>query len=56
MTSHVDAAVAARIAAAKQKQARRRRQRAELAEARAHGLQARHTAKLARWQKDEDPE
>ena len=56
MTGHVDQAVAARIAAAKQKRARRRQQRAELAEARSYGLQARHTAKMRRWQQDEDPE
>ncbi|MFH8768274.1 hypothetical protein [Streptomyces sp. NPDC017958] len=56
MTSHVDAAVKARIAAAQQKRAARRQQRAELDEAREHGLQARHTAKLVRWQKDEDAE
>jgi len=50
MTSHVDEAVKARIAAAKAKRDRRRQQRAELAEARGYGLQARMTAKLARWQ------
>ncbi len=56
MSSHVDEQIQARIAAEAQKRARRRRQRAELDEARQYGLQARHTAKLARWQKDEDPE
>lgn len=48
MTSHVEQAVAARIAAARQKRATRRRQRAELDEARQYGLQARKRAKLAR--------
>ncbi|MEU6101174.1 hypothetical protein [Streptomyces flaveolus] len=56
MTSHVDAQIQARIAAAKAKRQQRRRQRAELKEAREYGLQARHTAKLARWQREEAPE
>lgn len=55
MTSHVDEQIAARIAAAKAKRAKRRQQREELDDAREHGLQARHTAKLRRWQQ-EDPE
>lgn len=54
MSSHVDAAVAARIAAARQKRERRRQQRTELNEARAHGLEARHAAKLARWAAEDD--
>ncbi|MEV5314261.1 hypothetical protein [Streptomyces sp. NPDC052610] len=54
MTSHVDQAVAARIAAAAQKRARRRQQRAELDDARAYGLQSRHAAKVARWQQEDD--
>jgi hypothetical protein len=53
MTSHVDEAVQARIAAAKEKRAKRRQQRAELDEARAHGLQARMTAKMRRWAEDD---
>lgn len=53
MTSHVEDQIQARIAAVKQKRAKRRHQRAELEEARAHGLEARHAAKLARWQEDE---
>nr|WP_244211639.1 hypothetical protein [Streptomyces antibioticus] len=56
MTSHVDERIAARIATARQKRAQRRQQRAELDEARQYGLQARHTAKLARWQKESDLE
>ncbi|MFE2815330.1 hypothetical protein ACFXGG_33510 [Streptomyces nigra] len=53
MTSHVDEAVKARIAAAEAKRARRRQQRVELAEARAHGLEARMTAKMRRWAEDD---
>lgn len=49
MTSHVDQQIQARIAAASAKRARRRQQREELDEARAHGLEARHAAKLKRW-------
>ncbi|MCG3039181.1 DUF6009 family protein [Streptomyces sp. S1A] len=48
------AAVAERIEAARAKQERRRRQRAELAEAREYGLTARHAAKLRRWQRQDD--
>ncbi|MET7294915.1 hypothetical protein ABZS79_22755 [Streptomyces griseoloalbus] len=55
MTSHVDEQIAARIAAAKAKRQQRRQQREELDKARAHGLTARHLAKMARWQQ-EDPE
>lgn len=54
MTSHVDAAVAARIAAAREKRQQRRQQRAELDEAREYGLEARHTAKMRRWAEDDD--
>ncbi|MFJ6846408.1 hypothetical protein ACIQRE_27515 [Streptomyces griseoluteus] len=54
MTSHVDEAVAARIAAAKAKRRQRRQRRAELDEYRQHGLTARHTAKLARRAGEED--
>ncbi|GAA3037076.1 hypothetical protein [Streptomyces glomeratus] len=54
MTSHVDQAVAARIAAARLKREQRRQQRAELAEAREHGLQARMAAKVARWQQEDE--
>jgi hypothetical protein len=56
VSSHVDEQIAARIAAAKQKRARRRLQRAELDEARSHGLQARHAAKVARWAAQEGDE
>ncbi|MBZ9638008.1 hypothetical protein [Streptomyces sp. PSKA30] len=52
MTSHIETAVQQRIAAAKLKREQRRRQRAELDEARAHGLEARHAAKMARWVKE----
>lgn len=44
--SHVDQAVAARIAAARQRTEDMRRQRAELAAARRRGLAARHAQKL----------
>lgn len=53
-SSHVERQIAARIAAARQKRAQRRRQREELDEARAHGLQARHAAKMRRWTEEED--
>ncbi|MER6296863.1 hypothetical protein [Streptomyces althioticus] len=53
MTSHVDEAVQARIAAAKEKRAKRRQQREELDEARAYGLTARHAAKMRRWAEDD---
>lgn len=56
MTSHVERQIAARIAAARQKRAQRRRQRAELDEARELGLEARHTVKMRRWaEEDDDP-
>lgn len=54
--SHVEQAVAARIAAARVKRAKRRQQRAGLAEARAHGLQVRHAAKMRRWAAEEEDE
>ncbi|MET8449339.1 hypothetical protein [Streptomyces sp. NPDC005209] len=46
--SHVDQQVQARIAAARYKRAQRRQQRAELDEARAYGLEARHSTKIRR--------
>ncbi|MFD7996284.1 hypothetical protein [Streptomyces mexicanus] len=52
-TSHVDEQVQARIAAARLKREQRQQRRAELDENRAHGLQARHLAKMRRWA-DED--
>ncbi|MFG2330171.1 hypothetical protein ACGFMM_11155 [Streptomyces sp. NPDC048604] len=48
MTSHVEQQVAARIAAAKAKQAERQQQRAEFGRRRRIGLRARHAAKLRR--------
>lgn len=51
--SHIDQAVAARIDAARRKTAAKKRARQELAEARNSGLEARHTAKLRRWNKDQ---
>ncbi|WP_319054099.1 hypothetical protein [Streptomyces europaeiscabiei] len=54
MTSHVDNAVAARIAAAREKRQQRRQQRAELDAARIPGLAARHDAKMRRWAQEED--
>ena len=54
MTSHVDKQIAARIAAARARRSQRRLQRAELDEARTHGLQARHLAKMARWEAEGD--
>lgn len=46
MTSHVEQAVKARIAAARRRTEDMRRQRAELAAARKRGLAARHAQKL----------
>lgn len=48
MTSHVDEAVAARIAAAKMKAASKRQQREEFDAGRRTGLQARHRARAKR--------
>ncbi|MCX5270981.1 hypothetical protein [Streptomyces virginiae] len=53
MTSHVEEQVQARIEQARRKTAARKRARQELAEARNSGLEARHTAKLRRWAKDQ---
>lgn len=54
MTSHVDEAVAARIAAARDKRQQRRQQRAEFDAARIPGLAARHDAKMRRWATEDD--
>lgn len=54
MTSHVEQAVAARIAAAKRRTENMRRQRTELAAARKRGLAARHAQKLANLHRAED--
>ncbi|MFK4595728.1 hypothetical protein [Streptomyces pristinaespiralis] len=43
------------IAEARRKIEAKKRRRAELQEARRHGLEARHAAKMRRWQR-EDPE
>jgi hypothetical protein len=51
VTSHVEQAVAARIAAAKARMEQRRRERAELAAARQRGLAARNATKLNRQRK-----
>ncbi|MFD9430318.1 hypothetical protein [Streptomyces sp. NPDC060002] len=48
MTSHVEQAVAARIAAARAKAQQRQEQRAELGAARARGLDSRKVTKLRR--------
>ena len=53
MTSHVEDQVQARIAEAQRKAEQKKRRRAELAEARAHGLQSRHAAKMRRWQRED---
>ncbi|MEU7726136.1 hypothetical protein AB0B78_12945 [Streptomyces sp. NPDC040724] len=50
---NVNDIVAERIEQARRKIEQKRRRREELAEARRHGLQARHTAKLRRWNKDQ---
>ncbi|MGW0169504.1 hypothetical protein ACWDWT_30650 [Streptomyces sp. NPDC003343] len=52
MTSYVDEQIKARIAAARLARAARQQQRTELNAARAHGLQARHAAKVRRWNKE----
>jgi hypothetical protein len=51
----VNGIVQARIAAAVRKRQHRRRQRAELDEARTHGLAARHAAKTARQTNNNTP-
>lgn len=45
--------VQGRIAAARRKAEEKRLRRAELAEHRRHGLEARHAAKMRRWQREE---
>ncbi|MGW2584512.1 hypothetical protein ACWCYZ_24835 [Streptomyces virginiae] len=50
---NVNDIVAERIEQARVKAEQKKRRRAALAEARQHGLQARHTAKLRRWAKDQ---
>lgn len=55
MTSHVDEQIRARIAAARAKREQQRQQRAELAEARQHGLAARRRTKLQRLTEDAPP-
>ncbi|MFD3530503.1 hypothetical protein [Streptomyces sp. NPDC058664] len=50
---NVDDIVQERIAAAKRKDEQRKRRREELAERRKYGLQARHAAKMRRWNKDQ---
>ncbi|MFG2596701.1 hypothetical protein [Streptomyces sp. NPDC048462] len=52
MTSQVELAVQARISEARRKIEQKKRRRAELAERRQHGLQARHAAKMRRWDKE----
>lgn len=54
MTSHVDEQVQAAIAEARNKRQRRRQQRAELDANRIPGLEARHSAKMRRWQLEDD--
>ncbi|MGW0494996.1 hypothetical protein ACWD0Z_06030 [Streptomyces sp. NPDC003007] len=58
MTSHVEQQIQARIAAARAKAEANKQRRQELAEARQHGLAARHAQKLrrqdARREADED--
>jgi hypothetical protein len=52
MISHVERAVAERIAAARRREAEKQQQRAEFAAARAVGVARRHAQKLARSQQD----
>lgn len=52
--SDVESRIAARILAAKQRRATRRRQREELDEARGYGLASRHAAKMRRWAREDD--
>lgn len=54
MTSHVEQQIQARIAAARAKRQQQRAERQEFTEARDHGLEARHTAKMRRWADEED--
>ncbi|WP_185893808.1 hypothetical protein [Streptomyces sp. WAC05950] len=50
---NVNDLVAERIEQARRKDEQKKRRREELAEARIRGLQARHTAKLRRWNKEQ---
>jgi hypothetical protein len=50
---NVDDIVAERIEQARRKTAAKKRRREELAEARNSGLEARHTATLRRWNKEQ---
>jgi hypothetical protein len=50
---NVNDIVQERIDEARRKTAAKKRQRQELAEARQRGLEARHTAKLRRWNKEQ---
>ncbi|MFI6123245.1 hypothetical protein ACIBCU_26290 [Streptomyces sp. NPDC051064] len=50
---NVDDVVQARITDARQKIEQRKRRRVELAKRRTYGLEARHAAKLRRWQREE---
>ncbi|MFE7108371.1 hypothetical protein ACFU98_47345 [Streptomyces sp. NPDC057575] len=52
MSSHVEEQVQARIAEARRKDEQKKRRRAELAERRRYGLQARHAAKMRRWSQE----
>ncbi|MFD0117664.1 hypothetical protein ACFVZL_19890 [Streptomyces sp. NPDC058320] len=52
MASHVEEQIAARIAEARRKAEAKKRRRAELAEARTHGLASRHAAKMRRWDRE----
>lgn len=54
MTSFVEQQVQARIAEARRKIERKKRRREELEEARRYGLEARHAAKMRRWQQEDD--
>ncbi|WP_413753066.1 hypothetical protein NRF20_20795 [Streptomyces sp. R-74717] len=49
---NVDDVVRHRIAEARRKDEQKKRRRAELAERRRYGLQARHAAKVRRWDKE----
>ncbi|MFF0076577.1 hypothetical protein [Streptomyces sp. NPDC005494] len=51
---NVETLVQARIAAARRKAEQKKRRRAELDERRQYGLQARHAAKLRRWNQESD--
>lgn len=51
---NTDDVIRERIEQARRKAEQKKRRRAELDEARTHGLQARHAAKMRRWAREDE--